>query len=130
MVSLVAPPLIDQVWWILLSQGDVYETFWITAFGGYVDRKEPNAAQKDPNANYSATLILLDKYKDIVQPISELWPNFDPKEYKYDYDNYAFVPLKVLKDVSVKGNRNGLFLDQCRTLKHASDFKKFTEGLR
>jgi hypothetical protein len=116
--SLVAPPLIDQVWRILIGQGKVYENFCSLAFGGYLDRKDPIFANDDPNTNYSATLSYLSTYKDLIKPIDNIWPNYENEDYIKDYKNYAYVNLDSLKAFEIESKTYTLHFSNLHILRH------------
>lgn len=119
--SIIAPPLIDQVW-INLVKLEIYKDFWLNIFGGFLDRKcFTNVTEETEQFNYSRTLLLLDKYADILNPWYALWPDYESKMYLQDSKWFVYVSIKKLFKISD-------FIEQkCKSSKQVSGVTSWTD---
>ena len=98
--SIIAPPLIDQVW-ISLVRLEIYKDFWLDIFGGFLDRKWiTNVTEETEQYSYTRTILLLEKYADILNPWYSLWPDYDSKMLIHDNRWFAYVSIKKLFKIS------------------------------
>ena len=119
--SIIAPPLIDQVW-INLVKLEIYKDFCLNIFGGFLDRKcLTNISEETEQFNYSRTLLLLDKYADILNPWYTFWPDYDSKMLIQDNKWFVYVSIKKLFKIVD-------FIEQkWKTGKRVSDVTSWTE---
>jgi hypothetical protein len=120
-VGLVAPPLIDSIWTILISintkdvdgLGDkeqIYTKFWKEIFGVYIHR--PKDDQKD--REYQTTLELLKSNSKILSPFLNLWPDYSKENLKADKEATVWVTksqlLYIVTEYIDKALCNGHFV--------------------
>mmetsp|Transcript_26967 Transcript_26967/g.23811 ORF Transcript_26967/g.23811 Transcript_26967/m.23811 type:complete len:277 (+) Transcript_26967:356-1186(+) len=99
---LVAPPLIDQIWTILISMGTTYDKFCNENFGFYLHRDDPFRLNNNPDLNYEATLNLLNEYRDLTNPMDSIWMNLSKEEYTFEMINFVFLEKKRTSEIRFK----------------------------
>ncbi|CAI2363553.1 unnamed protein product [Moneuplotes crassus] len=96
---LLAPPVIDQIWCLLICMSSVYERFCKDIFGAYLHRKYFLGAESPDYECYSTTLDLCKKYMDIIHPYKSIWPDYNASCYFSDYFGTCYLPLSSINEV-------------------------------
>lgn len=124
--SMMAPPMIDQVWVTLISHEEVYREFCMKIFGGYVERRDPSHISNSINESYSTTLRMFTKYKDVIKPQHCLWPCYENDDYEFEYKHIVYVPFNTIRDLE---NLNRKYIQMCRESNSISKCKDACEYL-
>ena len=78
--GLVAPPILDNVW-VYLLQTSAYKRFCEVTFGAFLDREDPLKVKNQLYGKLDLTCAYLNKYKDVLNPLDNVWYNMSDKDY-------------------------------------------------
>ena len=97
-VGLIAPPIIDLVWCILIRT-KIYEDFCNQYFKGFLDRNPSEIGES--RCNYQLTIKYLKRYSYFLSPFQNIWPDYDNEWRLFDRKSYITVTPKSLKDIKL-----------------------------
>ena len=118
-IGLVAPPILDLVWCILIRT-KIYEKFWAQTFKGFLDRHPPTAKIDERKIyDYPVTIKLITNYGALLNPFKNVWPHYDKESMLFDAKWYVTVDSNDLTRIIESAKK------KCKTIsKSVEDWKK------